>query len=169
MNPTARFLLAMLILASAPQAFASEAIYKSVDAQGNVTFSSKPPAGAEAVERIEIPEAPSAEDTAAADERAKNIIEEADRLSAERQDKEKALAEKRKQAAEEEERRRKETESAEQEAQQGSREYWYYYPPPPVRPHPPGGGHPKPPGGGHPKPPEKPEPPSAVINPGPTG
>ena len=52
----------MLILASAPQAFASEAIYKSVDAQGNVYIAAGQirvfnPDG-EQIDTIEVPQRP---------------------------------------------------------------------------------------------------------------
>jgi len=55
----------------------SEPIYKSVDSEGRVSFSSKPPAGARQVEQIQIQPGPTAAQIEATKARAKRTIEQA--------------------------------------------------------------------------------------------
>lgn len=59
-------LLALALLAGAVSA---EQIYRSIDADGNVTFSSQPPADAVDVDEVSVPPGPSAEAQAAARKR----------------------------------------------------------------------------------------------------
>lgn len=50
----------MLVLVLLAGGVAAEPIYRSVDADGNVTFSSKPPANAVAVDEVDVQSGPSA-------------------------------------------------------------------------------------------------------------
>ena len=59
----------MLMLAVPTGTVAAEQIYRSVDAEGNVTFSSQPPADAVDVDEVSLPPGPSAEEQAAARKR----------------------------------------------------------------------------------------------------
>lgn len=67
-------------------------IYKSVDAQGNVTYSSSPPADANMVERVKLAPGPSQKSVAAAKEREKQIVAAGDDMSRERQAQKEAQA-----------------------------------------------------------------------------
>jgi len=58
--------LALALLAGTASA---EQIYRSIDADGNVTFSSQPPADAVDVDEVSLPPGPSAEEQAAARKR----------------------------------------------------------------------------------------------------
>ena len=59
----------LLLLTLLAGTAAAEQIYRSVDAEGNVTFSSTPPADAAAVEAVSVPPGPSAEQQQEARER----------------------------------------------------------------------------------------------------
>lgn len=76
---------ALLVLLGASEAGLAYNIYKSVDAQGNVTYSSRPLADASAVERVNLPPAPSEESVASAVQREKEIAAAGDEISKERQ------------------------------------------------------------------------------------
>jgi Domain of unknown function (DUF4124) len=62
----------MLMLVLLAGSAAAEQIYRSVDAEGNVTFSSQPPAGAVAVDEVNVQPGPSAAEQNAARERMQN-------------------------------------------------------------------------------------------------
>jgi hypothetical protein len=59
----------MLMLIMPAGTAAAEQIYRSVDAEGNVTFSSQPPTGAVAVDKVNVRPGPSAAEQNAARER----------------------------------------------------------------------------------------------------
>jgi hypothetical protein len=59
----------MLMLALPTGTVAAEQIYRSVDAEGNVTFSNEPPAGAVAVDTVNVRPGPSDAEQSAARER----------------------------------------------------------------------------------------------------
>lgn len=71
---------ALLLVQSA---FAQE-IYRSVDAQGNVTYSDQPPAGDQKSEQIELPPPPSAEQIQQSETRNKAIDRAADKAERQR-------------------------------------------------------------------------------------
>lgn len=90
-------LLVVGILLAAPPAVAGDAIYKWVDANGNVTYSSAPPPGA-AAQAVDLPPAPPPDETEAARAREQSLRELGDQLSQERRDREAELAEQQKAA-----------------------------------------------------------------------
>ena len=71
-----------------------EEIYRSVDAQGNVTFSDQPPAGNRPSEKIELAPPPSAEQVRATEARKQAIDQAAQRAQRERQQQEDEKAQK---------------------------------------------------------------------------
>lgn len=76
-----------LSLGLCAQAQAQQQVYRSVDAQGNVTFSSEPPIGADVrrVETVELRPGPSEVDRQAAEARAREIQQAADAYDQRRQ------------------------------------------------------------------------------------
>ncbi len=73
--------LIVLAFVMLTQIASGEEIYRSVDEQGNVTFTDTPPAGGE-VERVELPPSPSEQSRQAAERRNQEIMkaaEQADR------------------------------------------------------------------------------------------
>ena len=88
-------LVGMLLTADA--ATAGDQIYKWVDANGNVSYSSTPPPGA-AAQPVDLPPAPPPAETEAARERERSLQELGDQLSQERRDREAEFAEERKAA-----------------------------------------------------------------------
>jgi hypothetical protein len=74
-----------------PSAMA-DALYKSVDSAGNVTYSSTPPKGGK-VEKLEVAPPPTEADVQAAEERLKKNAAQANELEAQRREKEAAEAE----------------------------------------------------------------------------
>ncbi|MGH8659073.1 MAG: DUF4124 domain-containing protein [Gammaproteobacteria bacterium] len=68
--------ISVLLLACCSLA-CSETIYKSVDSEGRVSFSSKPPAGARQVEEIQIQPGPTAAQIEATKARANRTVEQA--------------------------------------------------------------------------------------------
>ena len=97
---------ALLAFALLVQAAFAEEIYRSVDEQGNVTFSDTPPAGASAVERVILPPAPERRDPGHVEERNQKLLDaaaEAERKRLEKRREQKArvaAAEKRLEQAE---------------------------------------------------------------------
>lgn len=78
-------LMIMLLTLLAPSlALSAGTIYKSVDKQGNVTYSSKPPAAGVRTERLAVPPPPTEEDVRRAEEQAQKLKEQAARLEQER-------------------------------------------------------------------------------------
>jgi len=77
-----QILLVMLLVSSI--ALAAEPIYKSVDEQGNVTYSAQPPATGAKLETIAVPPPPSEEDVRRAEEQAGKVKAQADELEKER-------------------------------------------------------------------------------------
>jgi hypothetical protein len=142
-------LSAALLLATI--AAGAESIYKSVDREGRVTYSSQPPSKAARIEAVKVPPTPSAEATDEAIKRIKETKKETDARFKELMESRQQRAEERKEARE---RKRLETEAAERqqrydEALEQLRRpalyyplyprYWPYPPQPPVHPlHPPG-------------------------------
>ena len=86
-----RFAVPLVLLGTSDVALAYN-IYKSVDAQGNVTYSSSPPADANMVERVKIAPAPSQESIETAKERERQIAAAGDEMSQERQTQKEAQA-----------------------------------------------------------------------------
>lgn len=141
-----------LLLPSA--ACGEDAIYKSVDEAGNVTYSSQPPAGAAKVEEVQVPAGPSEEAIQESLKRTKDMEKEADARY-------EAMMERRRQDAEAQKKKQEEAQAAEKQrqleeaAKESASEPDYYYvwpdwrrprppypPHPPVPPHPPGPPHP---------------------------
>lgn len=113
---------------------AAERIYKSVDADGNVTYSSRPPTDAVDVKRITLPEnyAPGSDAEAAANREA--IKQAVDQYATERKQRERERKEEERRLAEEERRQAEKAQAQEKEI--------HYYPAYPMyryhgRPHPP--------------------------------
>jgi hypothetical protein len=75
---------ALLVLLGASDVGLAYNIYKSVDAQGNVTYSSSPPADTTMVERVKLAPAPSKDSLAAAKERERQIVAAGNQISTER-------------------------------------------------------------------------------------
>jgi hypothetical protein len=93
-NHVARASLLFLIAAGATTA-GPDTVYKSIDAQGNVTYSSTPPetpGKVEQVEEIPLPPGPTEQERRAAEQRARQIEAASARLAAERQQQEGAGA-----------------------------------------------------------------------------
>ncbi len=94
--------LALLIalLAPAPSQ-AQQHVYRSVDAQGHVSFSAEPPAdpNQRSVEAVQLQPGPSEADIQAADERARDLQRTADEFDQQRQAAREASAKQRKEAA----------------------------------------------------------------------
>ena len=80
----------LLAALACPPALA-DAVYKSVDSAGNVTYSSTPPAGAKA-EKLDVPPPPTAAETQQAEERMKKTEEMSSEMEAQRREKEAAQA-----------------------------------------------------------------------------
>lgn len=62
----------------------AQTVYKSVDEQGNVTYSAEPPKQSEAVERVKLPPGPTPAERSAAEQRAKEIDQAADKAESSR-------------------------------------------------------------------------------------
>lgn len=95
----ARLLVVAGLLTALP--VAAQQVYKSVDANGNVTYSSTPPPDARAAEPVDLPPTPPAAEIEAAQQREKSLQELGDQLSQERQELEAKRAEERKAVREE--------------------------------------------------------------------
>jgi len=115
----------------------AQAVYKSVDAKGNVIYSDAPPANAAATSEVELPPGPSKEEIADARKRGREFQASVDKMVEERKKKEAALAEKRRQ--QEERRRDRELEERlarleELEQRQSYRDWgaYHYRPYPPI-------------------------------------
>lgn len=76
--------IALLVLPAVSSVGFAYNIYKSVDAQGNVTYSSSPQSDASSVERVNLPPAPSSESVAAAKERESQIVAAGDTMTQDR-------------------------------------------------------------------------------------
>lgn len=85
------------VLLAAPAVVAAQPVYRWVDAQGNVTFSSTPPIGKPA-EPVELPPLPTPDQIEAARERERSIRELGEQLSQQRADREAQRAEERRAA-----------------------------------------------------------------------
>jgi predicted nucleic acid-binding Zn ribbon protein len=85
----AGILSASLLIASTalaiPGLLPAEQVYKSIDAQGNVTYSSTPPSDADIqrIETLEVPAGPTPEEQAAAEARARELEAQASQREAE--------------------------------------------------------------------------------------
>lgn len=90
-------LLAAAVILATPAVVAADPIYRWVDANGNVSFSSTPPPGA-AAQPVELPPSPTPAQVEAARERERSIQELGDQLSQERASRETQEAEARRAA-----------------------------------------------------------------------
>jgi len=115
----------------------AQAVYKSVDAKGNVIYSDAPPANAAATSEVELPPGPSKKEIAEAQKRGREFQASVDKMVEDRKKKEAALAEKRR--LQQERRREREMEERlarleELEQRQSYRDWgaYYYRPYPPV-------------------------------------
>lgn len=92
-----RSCLMMLVLALPLAGLAETAVYRSVDAEGRVSFSDQPPADAKQVETLPLPSVPSEETLAAARERTRQELaagrEVTDRMAEERRHRERLQVE----------------------------------------------------------------------------
>ncbi|MEJ2455729.1 MAG: DUF4124 domain-containing protein [Candidatus Thiodiazotropha sp.] len=91
--------LIVLAFAMLAQAVIGEEIYRTVDEQGNVTFTDTPPAGGVEVERVELPSGPSEQVRREAEQRNQKILNAAERAEQKREQ-EKAQKQTRVKAAE---------------------------------------------------------------------
>ena len=119
-------LLALLL----PTAYA-DSIYKSVDREGNVTYSSTPPAGVKA-QKVELPPPPTEDETRQATERIKQQAELASEMERSRLEQEA-----REQARADEEARQREAQKPIVIEKPVYVPQPVYYPPVPTRPRPP--------------------------------
>jgi regulator of protease activity HflC (stomatin/prohibitin superfamily) len=85
-------IVSLLFAALACSSAMADALYKSVDSAGNVTYSSTPPKGGK-VEKLEVAPPPTEAEVQAAEERLKRNAAQANELEAERREKEAAEAE----------------------------------------------------------------------------
>ena len=121
----------------------SDTIYKSIDEQGNVTYSSTPPDNAVKTKNIKLPK--SQTDSASGDQqrRQQNMQEVTDDLAKSRAEREKQRAEQQAKSAE----KKKEQQKLDSDRDSDRRDV-YGYPPnitrPPIRPRPPSGPRPTP-------------------------
>lgn len=88
----------LLLAALAGTPAMADALYKSVDSAGNVTYSSTPPKGGKA-EKLDIAPPPDEAEVQAAEERLKRQEAQANELESQRQEKEAAEAEREAEAA----------------------------------------------------------------------
>lgn len=141
-------------------AFGEDAIYKSIDKAGHVTYSAQPPLGSATVEDVHLPPGPTEESVQDSLKRASSIEEAADACYD-------AIMERRRQEAEARKQAQKEAEAAERQRQieealqqQASGPSYYYGDQPdwrrPFPPHPPHPPHP-------PRPPHPPTPPLPPV------
>ena len=87
-----RYVIALCVLTLAPAVFAGK-IYRYVDEEGNVSYTSVRPPELEAkVEQVTLPPGPSEESRALAEQRENEIKEAGSRLTAEREEQAKARA-----------------------------------------------------------------------------
>jgi len=91
-------LLVVGVLLAASSLATGEQIYKSVDASGNVTYSSTPPPGT-AAQAVDLPPAPPPAEIEAARQRERSLQEMGDQMSQERQEREAQLAQERQAAS----------------------------------------------------------------------
>jgi hypothetical protein len=110
------FAVAGLLIAA--HAAAQQTVYKSIDANGNVTYSSTPPPDAARAEAIELTPSPAPTEIEAAQQRAQALQELGDQASSEREERSAQLAEAR-QAAREEAARQQPAEPPSQAASYG--------------------------------------------------
>lgn len=155
MNAIERFWFLSAVLLFPAAVFGADTVYKSVDEAGRVTYSSQPPQDAVEVEGVHLPRGPSAQDTTAAQERARDLEQKADARYKTLKGRRQQAAQARKEAREAAEREQLAREAAERQQRidesldqlanerayyQGSPDDWRwpYRPPRPVYPpHPP--------------------------------
>jgi len=142
-----RFFFSLLFLGCA-HALAGE-VYKSVDAAGNVTYSTTPPADAVEVQAVDLPPGPSEQQVQEAVERAGQTRQAADKMTEQRRQKEQAYRERREQAGQENVQSQAPADTSGDSYYGAGWGYPYY--PRPIRPHPP-----------KPRPPIEPPPPPVV-------
>lgn len=82
-RPIPATLLTITLLAPA-FAVAAEPVYKSVDEQGNVTYSAEPPADAVQSEQIAVPPPPTEEEVKRAEDATRQLQEQAGKMEQER-------------------------------------------------------------------------------------
>ena len=82
-DPVHRLIWLLILLAPAP-AFPADPIYKSVDPQGNVTYSATPPPEGVSSERLVAPAPPTEEDVQRAEAQTRKLKEQAAELERER-------------------------------------------------------------------------------------
>jgi len=95
----ARILVAAGLFVALPAA--AQHVYRWVDADGKVTFSSTPPPEGKAAETVELPPTPSADAIEAARQREQSLQQLGDQLSQQRREREAQRAEERRAAREE--------------------------------------------------------------------
>ena len=134
-------LLGLLLCVSGVSFTYAARIYKSIDAEGNVTYSSIPPPDAMQIEKIHIPSNFAVDSASGESSTLDDIKAAGEQLESDRKQREKEREEARKKLAE------KETQQPEQPPPREIH-YWPAYPPyyyPPVRPRPPRPPYPYPP------------------------
>lgn len=81
-------LMLLLILLGPALAFPADKIFKSVDDQGNVTYSAQPPAAGVNSEQVDVPSPPSEEAQRHAEEQAQKVKDQAKELEKDRKSRE---------------------------------------------------------------------------------
>jgi len=126
------FTVAGLLISA--HAAAQQPVYKSIDANGHVTYSSTPPASAAQAEAVELAPPPAPTEIKAAQQRAQELQEMGDQAARQRAERSAQLAQERRAASEEAARRQAAGSPPEAD---NSRNYGWGYPgyfPPVVRP-----------------------------------
>ena len=130
-------LAALLTLSGLQTGVGAQQVYRSVDPQGNIIYSDKPPANAAQTQSIELLPGPGAEQVKQERQRTREIQESADKMAKDREAREKIAAEERRQQQERERAAEQEARLARLEAMERNRDYWdygSYYPRYPHRP-----------------------------------
>lgn len=90
---TSPYLLPLLLAGLVSQAATADPLYKWVDKEGRVTYSSTPPPGNARFETVKAPPTPTGEEIRQAEERARKTEEQASELEAQRREQEAKEAE----------------------------------------------------------------------------
>jgi len=117
----------VLVTALGPIAAGAEEVYKSIDAQGQVTYGDAPGGNAATVEQVALPPGPTPDEVRQAREAGEKIAADADQMAAERVTKQRERTEQRKRAEAEAE-VNEQVKAADQQLQRNEtmREYYGY-------------------------------------------
>ena len=135
--PTLLSVTLLTLLTGLQQSGSAQQVFRSVDSQGNISYSDAPPADASQTQTIDLPPGPTEEQVEQAQQRTRELKESVDQLTSEREAREKVQAEKRREQQERERAQEQEARLARLEAMERNRDYWdygVYYPRRPHRP-----------------------------------